>query len=362
VTSLRKSLLHSYDPYLRPRIQQGDPVVLNVSFGAKRLHDLNEKDQRVSLLGYFDISWNDEFLVWDEEVFSNIGDIVVKNKDIWWPSIGLSNPFRDFRILENPYDIFRVSSNGVINWNPGGLFSVLCGMNMLKYPFDTQTCDFVFVVLGYSVEEVLFKINPNILEMYGTTEWDVVDTKIFEYLGDKAGMTIRVTLQRKPYFVILTVMMPLSLLAVLNLFVFLIPVESGEKTSFGISTFLAYSIYLSTLGSSLPDDATQIPYMTVYIEVLMINSVAIMAIVILQTRLFYYHGDSLVSFCHGNTVSSDDADTPKIDNISFSNECSKHRKGRTWANSMAFVDRILFIAFFVIFGGISLYFFAQMTL
>lgn len=362
VTSLRRGLLQNYDPYLRPRLQQGDSVVLNVSFGAKRFHDLNEKEQKVSLLGYFEISWNDEFLVWDKENYSNIGDIVVKTNDIWWPTIALGNPFGDFETLKNPYGIFRVSSTGAIGWSPGGLFSITCDMNLLKYPFDTQTCDFVFVVLGYSIDDVIFNINPNILEVHGTTEWDVVNAEMFDGVEGKTGLTVRVTLERKPFFVILTVITPLSLLSVLNLFVFLIPVESGEKTAFGITTFLAYSIYLSTLGSSLPDDATQSPYMTVYIEILMINSVIIMAIVIVQTRCFFYHGNNLVPFSHGNTVSNDNTDVTKNDDLSFPKEQSKQPKGRTWSNSMAFIDRLLFFVFLSILGGISLYFFARMTL
>jgi hypothetical protein len=357
VTSLRKALLQNYDPYLRPRIQQGDSVILNVSFGAKRLHDLNEKQQKVSLLGYFDIAWKDEFLIWDEDNNSNIREIVLKTNDIWWPTIALGNPFGDFKTLDNPYGIFRVSSSGVIKWSPGGLFSITCDMNVLKYPFDTQTCDFVFVVLGYSIPDIILNINPNILEVHGTTEWDIVNTKIFANMEGTAAMVIHVMLQRKPFFVILTVITPLSLLAFLNLFVFLVPVESGEKTSFGITTFLAYSIYLSTLGSSLPDDATQMPYMTMYIEVLMINSVITMAIVILQTRLFFYHGDRPVSFCHGNTVSN--ADIVKTKNDEHSHPTQS--KGRTWAKTMALIDRILFALSLVILAGINLCFFSLMA-
>lgn len=349
VTSLRKALLRNYDPYLRPREQQSDPVIIRASFGTKRFNDISEKEGKVSLLGYLVISWNDEFLVWDKENHSNIEDIVLKTNDIWWPTIALANPIGNFKTLQNHYGVFRVQSTGVINWSPGGLFSVTCDMVLEKYPFDTQICDVVFVVLGFSTDEVIFKVNPDILEVHGTTEWDVVNTQMFAISEGKAGLTIRFMLQRKSHFVVLTVISPLSLLSFLNLFVFLIPVESGEKTSFGMTTFLAYSIYLSSLGASLPDDATHSPYMTMYVEFLMILSVVIMAVIIVQTRCFYYHGKHLLTCCYGHT---------KEDNPLFSVENKERSSGKTAANS----DRILFVCFFFILGSISLYFFAKMTL
>lgn len=109
VTSLRKALLKDYDPYLRPRRLQEDPVIINASFGVSRLHDLNEKERKISILGYFRLTWIDEFLVWDKDKHQNISDIVVKTDDIWWPTIGLGNPIADFETMKNTYGIFQVS-------------------------------------------------------------------------------------------------------------------------------------------------------------------------------------------------------------------------------------------------------------
>jgi hypothetical protein len=352
VTSLRKALLQDYDPYLRPRKRQSDPVIINASFGSRRFNDISEKDGKVSLLGYLIVSWNDEFLVWDKSNHSNIEDIVVKPNDVWWPTLALANPIGDFETLRNHYGIFRVQSTGAISWIPGGLFSVTCNMKLQKYPFDTQTCDLVFVVLGYSPDDVIFRVNPNVLEVQGTTEWDVINTQISPISEERAGLTVRFTLQRKPYFVVLTVITPLSLLSCLNLFVFLIPVESGEKLSFGMTTFLAYSIYLSSLGDSLPDDATNSPCMTVYVEVLMFLSVVIMAVIIVQTRCFYYHGYHLLTCSYGRTENE-----TKKDNILLSAESSEQSRGKTSAQT----DRILFVCFFFILALISLYFFGEMT-
>lgn len=364
VTSLRKALLKDYDPYLRPRRLQEDPVIINASFGVSRLHDLNEKERKISILGYFRLTWIDEFLVWDKDKHQNISDIVVKTDDIWWPTIGLGNPISDFETMKNTYGIFQVSFSGVIAWSPGALFSVMCDMKLQKFPFDTQTCDFVFVILGYTNKDIVINANPDILNVQGTTEWDVLETKFLELPGGSNGLKIRFTLRRKPYFVLLTVTMPLTLLSILNIFVFLIPVESGEKTSYAISTFLAYSIYLSVMGSSLPDDAESIVYMTLYIEVMMSLSVLIMALVIIQIRLIFYHGDDPLPCCPENSVTNEeDTDVISIDlndkSIRKENEPSKSKK-RTWSNSMAMIDRILFAFFFLSLCTFNTLFFSLM--
>ncbi|XP_062610607.1 acetylcholine receptor subunit beta-like [Saccostrea cucullata] len=356
VTSLRKTLLQDYDSYLRPRRLQLDTVVINASFIVKRFHDLNEKEEKVSLLGYFQFQWSDEFLVWNKEDHSNISDIVVKTNDIWWPTISLGNPIGNFENLQNHYGIFHVSSSGEIKWSPGGLFTVACDLNLEKYPFDTQTCDFVFVVLGYSSDAVIINVNPNVQQVKGTTEWDVVSANMFGISGEKTGLTVSFTLQRKPFFVVLTVLLPLSLLSLLNLCVFLIPVESGEKTSFAITTFLAYSIYLSALGSSL--SAKDNIYLTMYIEILMITGVIIVLIVIVQTRLFFYYGDHRLPCCRIKTVHGEEIDVKNT--ITRKVSLDNVKEFRTWASSMGILDQVLFFLFFCILGSITVYYFAMM--
>lgn len=364
VTSLRKALLKDYDPYLRPRRLQKNPVIINATFGVNRLHDLNEKERKISILGYFRFTWIDEFLVWDKEKHQNISDIVVKTDDIWWPTIGLANPIADFETMKNTYGIFQVSSSGVITWSPGALFSVMCEMKLQKFPFDTQTCDFIFVVLGYTKKDIVINANPDILCVQGTTEWDILETKFLELSGGSNGLNIRFTLRRKPYFVLLTLTMPLTLLSYLNIFVFLIPVESGEKTSYAISTFLAYSIYLSVMGSSLPDDAESIVYMTLYIEIMMFLSVLIMALVIIQIRLVFYHGDDRLPCCPENSVTNEEeTDVISIDVNDKSirkDDVSSKSKKRTWSSSMAMIDRILFAFFFLALCTFNILFFSLM--
>ncbi|XP_062610610.1 neuronal acetylcholine receptor subunit alpha-7-like [Saccostrea cucullata] len=359
MTSLRKYLLRDYDPYLRPRKIQADPLIINASFFVHRFNDINEKEESISLLGYLRISWNDEFLVWNKQEHSNISTIEFKTNDIWWPTIALGNPVGEFETFQNPFKIFRVSSSGDIEWYPAGLYSVTCELNLKKYPFDEQTCDFMFVAIGYSPDAVIINAELSNLQNRETTEWKVEAGRVSSMPYGKTGLTASFTLQRKPYFVVLTVLLPLSLLSVMNLFVILIPVESGEKISFAITTFLAYSIYLSAIGSSLP--AKDNVYMVVYIEILMVLSVIMMVSVIVQTRLFFYYGEHHLPCFIGNTISEKILITNKGDvKNMLSMETSKPLKRRTWANSVMIIDKVLFISFSCVLGSVSIYYFDLM--
>ncbi|RUS89879.1 hypothetical protein EGW08_002320 [Elysia chlorotica] len=53
--------------------------------------------------------------------------------------------------------------------------------------------------------------------------------------------------RRKPTFLVLSVLLPIVFLSLLNLLVFVIPVDSGEKISYGITVLLALSLFMSSI-------------------------------------------------------------------------------------------------------------------
>ena len=59
-------------------------------------------------------------------------------------------------------------------------------------------------------------------------------------------------MKRRPGFFIVNIVMPVVLLSALNIMVFLIPVDSGEKISYGITVLLALSVFLSIVADMLP--------------------------------------------------------------------------------------------------------------
>ena len=57
---------------------------------------------------------------------------------------------------------------------------------------------------------------------------------------------------RRPKFFLFNYIQPAVLINIITLFVFLIPAESGEKVTLGISTMLNMTVFLMTVTSGIP--------------------------------------------------------------------------------------------------------------
>lgn len=71
-------------------------------------------------------------------------------------------------------------------------------------------------------------------------------------------------IKRKPGYVILSVLLPVVLLSVLNIFCFVLPVDSGEKMGTSMAIFLTFAVFLTIINDTMPK-SENIPYFTVYL-------------------------------------------------------------------------------------------------
>ncbi|XP_046579519.1 acetylcholine receptor subunit delta-like [Haliotis rubra] len=73
-------------------------------------------------------------------------------------------------------------------------------------------------------------------------------------------------LGRRRAFYILTAVLPVCILSALNLMVFHVPPESGEKMTLCVSVLLAYAVYLTSINSFLPSVSDHVALFSVYLN------------------------------------------------------------------------------------------------
>ena len=73
-----------------------------------------------------------------------------------------------------------------------------------------------------------------------------------------------IVLKRHPKFYVLSFIIPCGVLSVLNLLVFLLPTESGEKVSLGITNLLALVLFQQLIADSLPPSSRYMPILSKY--------------------------------------------------------------------------------------------------
>lgn len=130
-------------------------------------------------------------------------------------------------------------------------------------------------------------------------EWSLIATDAFRipgtlYVPDE--VVFQYTLKRRPMFVIVNVLLPIILMSMINLLVFVLPVESGERISFAITILLALAVFLTLVSENLPKTSEPISYLSYYLMSMMVHSI-LMTIATIFTLRLYYKKDSVPSAC-----------------------------------------------------------------
>ena len=69
-------------------------------------------------------------------------------------------------------------------------------------------------------------------------------------------------LKRKARYTVVNVVTPITLLSVMDLLVFWLPPESGEKVSLGITVLLSFSVFLLVVDERLPRTSDTVPVLS----------------------------------------------------------------------------------------------------
>ena len=119
------------------------------------------------------------------------------------------------------------------------------------------------------------------------SEYDIIDSKssVAEESGE-ASIIFSVTIRRKPRYIFLSIIFPIILLTILNIFVFVLPCDSGEKASYAITVFLSFAVFMTIVSASLPENSDSTAIFSVYILFQMVQSTLITVLALFLIRLY----------------------------------------------------------------------------
>jgi nicotinic acetylcholine receptor len=203
------------------------------------------------------------------------------------------------------------------------------------------------VVLNHNTDVTLEEFTDN-------TAWDVkqVETKqITKY--NTSFINISFHVHRRAGFVTFTLIMPLLMLAFLNICIFLVPIGSGEKGTFSITIFLSYGIFITVVSNTLPPNSLQISYFVLFITVLLFLSVLTVFYTVLQAKLIAVFGDKRCTWAfiipskgvrHGCDIHDE------LEEIEDVEKCGGNEveKPYTWAMVLQRIDTFIFIVLLTI--------------
>lgn len=219
--------------------------------------------------------WSDPYWTWNVSKYPHIGCITRFSKDAWSPTLLL--------LHGDPKSLYSLKDHVLVCLQPDeaadrmGLqrkvasvvvelvdtFETVCDFNVEYFPFDTHKCTFDFVAYMQVSKYQIFaewKIDP-MWHYVKHSEWilDHVQPS-FKISEDRFGlikinrshMSYTFSIRRRSAFYVIALFMPALVLTILTALIFVLPAESGEKISLGVSIVLSFTVFQLLLYDALP--------------------------------------------------------------------------------------------------------------
>ena len=290
---LLRDIKSTYNGDIRPEVNQSDAVNITMVMYVVDILEFDELLETLKTSAVISLQWFDQGTHWKPEEYGGLTTITLRNFNfLWTPAIALTNTAEQMaNIFEDKECAVILLNNGQITVSPAVLLHSSCKVDITYYPFDTQTCGFIFYPFGFNVNDIEFDTeNSNIGMVYFTHSgaWKLVNTNTKLY---KTYLYFEIMLQRKPQYVILNIIIPIIAFSMFNLFVFCIPVESGERISYCLTVLLSLAVFLTLVDQTLPKTSEPMSWFSFSLVGTVLTSIGITITVIFNMRL-YFRDDS----------------------------------------------------------------------
>jgi len=277
---LYSKLMTTYKKEVRPGDGSAGPIGVRMCLYLYAINNLNGRERSMTVTAQTKFEWTDERLKWNESDYNGISVLTVPATDIYFPPVGLKNSIgSSFRRVDatRVFPVY-ISSKGTVRWDVIGDYKSSCLQNMRWFPFDTQSCQLQFGTLTQLVPFInMEKTDSYISYDYFTAseEFKVVTSYVCGVNVSETHEYVRMTevqfwfiLQRRPLFFLLSVLIPVIIIALLSALPFYIPNESGAgpKLGFLLSVMLTFAVFLLLLERSLPHNSQNIPVLLIYLS------------------------------------------------------------------------------------------------
>lgn len=247
---------------------------------------------------WLDIGWINEYIRWDPEE-CGADEISLPRNQFWVPDLVI-NEFMAQNIAPSvPY--LHVHSDGMIyDYSPVRVVSS-CNLNIYTFPFDVQNCTFTFNSYIHSVKDIKVNLNipiKDILEnsmyvMSTVGEWQLLDItshkEVHQHEEAIDELIFEIGLKRKSTLYVVNLLIPSCFLITVDLFSFMLPPQSMDRSSFKMTLILGYTVFLLLMNDLLPVTGNTIPLINVFFSVCLALMVASLLETIVITNLHAGH-------------------------------------------------------------------------
>ncbi|KAK3602110.1 hypothetical protein CHS0354_030459 [Potamilus streckersoni] len=290
-TKLIEDLLSGYDKLVRPVADQSQPVSLYISMDLVAIQEFDEVLEKFSVVAVIYIIWEDIRMTWNSSEYNGLSTILIPQPNVWTPTLLVTNSFGTVKPIGADWMKVRYYDNGISVYSPGDVFQTTCAVDVTFYPYDAQTCKVMLIPWGSLPTEItIYASKDYVLKSYFSEngEWEVTSTSVTSGKTDVLSyIEFIIKMKRRPRFILVNVLLPIIFMGILNIMVFILPAESGERVSFCITVLLAFAVFLTIVGDNLPKTSKPMPMICYFLLVNLSLSTFISIMTILNLRLYH---------------------------------------------------------------------------
>ncbi|KAM8848869.1 neuronal acetylcholine receptor subunit alpha-7-like [Synchiropus picturatus] len=292
---LYKELLANYNRLERPVVNDSAAILVELGFTLLQIIDVDEKNQVLMTNAWLQLYWTDIYLTWNPENYPGVQNLRFPSDQIWTPDILLYNS-ADERFDATFHTNVLVNASGHCQYIPPGILKSTCYIDVRWFPFDMQKCDLKFgswTHNGWLLDLQMLDVDTSTYIPNG--EWDLVGvpSKRNELYYDCCkepypDVTFTVTMRRRTLYYGLNLLIPCVLISGLALLVFLLPADSGEKISLGITVLLSLTVFMLLVAEIMPATSDSVPLIAQYFAstMMIVGMSVVVTVIVLQ---FHHH-------------------------------------------------------------------------
>ncbi|XP_031715471.1 5-hydroxytryptamine receptor 3A-like [Anarrhichthys ocellatus] len=274
---------------LRPVKSFSIPTNITIGITVVGIIGVDEKSQTLTTLLWRVLEWDIEDLSWDEEECGT-KLVSVPREKLWVPDIHISEFMEEDNSPKTPY-VYLHNTGHVYDDKPVRVVSS-CRLVIYTFPFDIQNCSLTFgsylhfgtdirLIQGSTSEEIL-KESQDVLKTDGEWELVVISVAPFTLALDEGSyyqIVYYIILRRRPLLYVVNLLIPSCFLITVDIFSFLLPPDSVDRSSFKMTLILGYSVFLLIMNDLLPVPGETTPLINIFFA----TSLALMVASLLET-------------------------------------------------------------------------------
>lgn len=284
--------LKSYNKEVFPMLWSNETLLLDLQLSMIQIPEFDEVAGTISLIAKMRVRWMDEYIILNYLPKTHyIMEIDLQSRDIWLPPVTVFNSVESLKpLLRGKYDVTLTLTNGQVDLNIGIVTKTGCVVDTTNFPFDQQTCKIMFTPWGYESHEIDFAPTTTYArtdQFIENQEWKLSGTSINTTIqANRSILTLTVTLDRRPIYFMINMIIPVVLLGVLNSLSFVLPPTAGERMGFATNIFLTFAVYLTILAQNLPETSKPMSTMVYYLVIMLAVSSLTTFVTILTLRIY----------------------------------------------------------------------------